>query len=216
MERILCVLIGYVCGLFQTSYLIGRLHGIDIREYGSGNAGTTNALRTLGKKAGALTLLGDILKPMAAFLICWLLFHGPHPENWKLLCMYGCLGAVLGHVFPFYMGFKGGKGIASMAGMGIIFGNVPMIVICLILFFVTVALTRYVSLGSLLIISAFAVMNVVFGQLGWLADMAPPYVYEWYGILAVYVVLAFWKHRANIGRLLRHEENKLSFGGKKE
>ena len=74
MERILCVLIGYICGLFQTSYLYGKVHGIDIRNYGSGNAGTTNALRTLGAKAGAITLLGDCFKCVVAVVIVHLIF----------------------------------------------------------------------------------------------------------------------------------------------
>ncbi len=109
MIRLCCIAIGYLCGLFQTSYIIGRMYHTDIREHGSGNAGTTNALRTLGKKAGLLTLLGDLCKPMLAYLIIYLLFHGSYPDLWKLLCMYGCAGAVLGHVFPFYLGFKRGK-----------------------------------------------------------------------------------------------------------
>ena len=74
MERIICLIIGYICGLFQTSYIIGRMHKTDIREHGSGNAGTTNALRTFGKKAGALTLLGDILKCVIAVLLANLIF----------------------------------------------------------------------------------------------------------------------------------------------
>ena len=88
MERILCVLIGYICGLFQTSYLYGKVHGIDIRNYGSGNAGTTNALRTLGAKAGAITLLGDCFKCVVAVVIVHLIFGKSHPEMIRLLGMY--------------------------------------------------------------------------------------------------------------------------------
>lgn len=210
MIRILCILIGYVCGLFQTSYIIGRLHHIDIRNYGSGNAGTTNALRTLGKKAGALTLVGDLLKPMVAYLIVYLLFHKSYPEMWKLLCMYGAAGAVFGHVFPFYLKFHGGKGIATIAGMGIIFGYWPIIVTGVLVFVGVTALTKYVSLGSLCLMLGFLVETIVFGQLGMLS-IKPPYLYEWYGIAVIVVALAFYKHRGNIKRLLHHEERKLSF-----
>jgi len=91
MERILCVLIGYICGLFQTSYLYGKVHGIDIRNYGSGNAGTTNALRTLGAKAGAITLLGDCFKCVVAVVIVHLIFGKSHPEMIRLLGDSGAL-----------------------------------------------------------------------------------------------------------------------------
>ena len=92
MERILCVLIGYICGLFQTSYLYGKAQGIDIRNYGSGNAGTTNALRTLGAKAGAITLLGDCFKCVIAVVIVHLIFGKSHPEMIRLLGLYAAAG----------------------------------------------------------------------------------------------------------------------------
>ncbi len=215
MVRIICVLIGYICGLFQTSYILGKISHIDIRDYGSGNAGTTNALRTLGKKAGALTLLGDLCKPMIAYLIVWLLFHNKYPEMAKLLCMYACAGAVLGHVFPFYLGFKGGKGIATIAGLGIIFGFWPLTLSGVLVFVAVAALTRYVSLASICLMILFMVEMVVFGQLGMLRSIQPPYLYEWYGIVFVVSGIAICKHKANIKRLINHTENKLSFSGKK-
>lgn len=211
MIRLCCIAIGYLCGLFQTSYIIGRMYHTDIREHGSGNAGTTNALRTLGKKAGLLTLLGDLCKPMLAYLIIYLLFHGSYPDLWKLLCMYGCAGAVLGHVFPFYLGFKGGKGIASIAGLGIIFGNVPIILSCMLVFILVVAITRYVSLGSIVMMLLFLIEVVVFGQLGWFPALSGTSLYEWYGIVAVLVALTIYKHRENIKRLFAGNEKKLSF-----
>ena len=85
MERLICIIIGYVFGLFQTSYIYGRLHGIDIRKCGSGNAGTTNMLRTLGTKAGAITLLGDAFKSVIAVLVVRKLFAGKHPDMLPLL-----------------------------------------------------------------------------------------------------------------------------------
>ena len=101
MVRVICLLIGYVCGLFQTSYLIGKFHHTDIRQHGSGNAGTTNALRTFGKKAGALTLLGDCLKCVAAILIVRAVFGKTYGDIVPLLSLYGAFGCVLGHNFRF-------------------------------------------------------------------------------------------------------------------
>ncbi len=121
MVRIICLLIGYAFGLFQTSYIYGRTKGIDIREHGSGNAGTTNALRTLGKKAGAITLAGDCIKCILAVLTVRLIFGASHPEMLKLLTVYAAAGTILGHNFPFYLGFRGGKGIAATAGLIISF-----------------------------------------------------------------------------------------------
>ena len=117
LERIVCLLIGYGFGLFQTGYFYGKRNGIDIRKHGSGNAGTTNALRTMGKKAGAITLLGDCMKAVLAILLVTLIFQKGHPEEIMLLKLYAGAGCVLGHNFPFYMNFKGGKGIAASVGM---------------------------------------------------------------------------------------------------
>ena len=110
----ICLLLGYAFGCFSTGYFVGKLHHIDIRQYGSGNAGTTNALRTLGKKAGAMTFLGDVLKCIIPILfIRHILFVGV--EYLPLLVLYTAVGVVLGHNYPFYLHFKGGKGIAAMA-----------------------------------------------------------------------------------------------------
>ena len=106
MERIACLFIGYLFGMFQTSYLIGKYHHMDIRQYGSGNAGTTNTLRVLGTKAGLIVLAGDILKCILAIAAVRLLFAGGvHEDMYYLLAMYAALGAILGHDYPFYLGF---------------------------------------------------------------------------------------------------------------
>lgn len=117
MIRIVCLAIGYCFGLFQTAFIYGKMHGIDIREKGSGNAGTTNALRVLGKKAGLIVFLGDALKAVFAMVLVHFLFENSHPEMGALLRIYAGAGVVLGHNFPFYMGFKGGKGIAATGGI---------------------------------------------------------------------------------------------------
>ena len=115
MERIICLAIGYVCGLLQSGYLVGKLHHIDIRKSGSGNAGSTNALRVMGWRAGLMTFAGDVLKCFAAVLIVRGLYHGSNCL--ALLMMYAGAGVTLGHNFPFYMKFKGGKGIAVSFGV---------------------------------------------------------------------------------------------------
>ncbi len=99
--RLLCVCIGYVCGLFQTGYIVGKLKGIDIREHGSGNAGTTNILRTMGAKYAGIVLLGDALKCGLAILITSLLFSRTMPGIEPLLSLYASFGVILGHNFPF-------------------------------------------------------------------------------------------------------------------
>ena len=108
LERLICILIGYVFGLFQTSYIIGKIHKTDIREHGSGNAGTTNALRTFGKKAGAMTLLGDCLKCVFAIVAVRLIFKEKSADILPLLSIYAVAGCVLGHNFPVTLGFRGG------------------------------------------------------------------------------------------------------------
>lgn len=211
-ERIICLAIGYVFGLFQTGYFYGKAHNIDIRKYGSGNAGATNTLRTLGWKAGVITFLGDLCKSMLAILVAWLIFRNRYPESVQVLKMYAGFGAVLGHNYPFYLKFKGGKGIASTSGF-ILACFLPTAPICLVLFVAAVALTRYVSLGSILVAISFFVQLVIFGQTG-LISLPAEHRVEIYVIGGIFSLLALWKHRANIKRLLTGTENKI--GGKKE
>ena len=199
MERLVCLLIGYIFGLFQTGYFYGKTQGVDIRKMGSGNAGSTNALRTMGNKAGMITLLGD---------------GQSHADILPLLSLYTGFGAVLGHNFPFYLKFKGGKGIAVTAGM-ILSTDIRIAAVCLIVFIVIVAVTRYVSLGSLVISVLFLVGLVVDGQMG-MFGMAQKYLFEMYGIGALFVLSAFIRHRANIGRLRNGTESKISFSKKKK
>ena len=206
MERIICLVIGYVFGLFQTGYFYGKSKGIDIRQHGSGNAGTTNTLRVLGTKAGLIVFLGDCVKCILAVAVARSLFGKAHPEMIFLLCVYAAAGAILGHNFPFYMNFKGGKGIAATAGL-ILSLHPVFIPMMLILFFGAFLLTHYVSLGSLLVYMGLMVEMIICGQLG-LFGMSQAYLNEMYVVTALLAVMAFWKHRTNIGRLLRGEERK--------
>ncbi len=214
LSRGICLVIGYIFGLFQTGYIYGKAHNIDIRQQGSGNAGTTNALRTLGWKAGLITFIGDLGKAMLAMLAAWLLFHEKYPDGAKLLEMYAGFGAVLGHNFPFYLKFKGGKGIACTSGFILAFCPL-MAPICLILFIGAVAITRYVSLGSILVVVSFFIQLIVFGQMDWLR-VAPDLLPEVYVVGGLFTLLALWRHRANIKRLLSGTENKLSLHKTKE
>lgn len=115
--RIVSILLGYLFGLFPTGVLYGKAHNVDIRSKGSGNSGMTNSLRVLGWKAGVVVFFGDCLKAVAAMVIIWAVARTRYPDAVKLLELYAGFGAVLGHNFPFYMKFKGGKGIASSVGI---------------------------------------------------------------------------------------------------
>lgn len=212
MERLICLAIGYALGLFQTGYLYGKMKGIDIRNHGSGNAGSTNALRTLGIKAGILTFLGDCFKCVAAVVLARLLFASSHEDILPLLSLYAGFGAVLGHNYPFYLRFKGGKGIAATAGM-MLATDIRMAALCLFVFVVIVAVTRYVSLGSLTVTALFLAEIVVAGQMGEFG-MTQIRLLEMYGVGLLFVFSAFFQHRANIKRLREGTENKI--GAKKK
>lgn len=206
MERIFCLVIGYIFGLFQTAYIYGKLHGIDIRNYGSGNAGTTNTMRVLGTKAGLLVLFGDIIKCILAIVVTGMLFGKSHPDMVYLLKLYAAAGAILGHNFPFYLQFKGGKGIAATAGLILSF-HPYFIPVGVILFFGTFFTTHYVSLGSLLVYAGFMIEIVIMGQKG-LFGMSQAHLIELYVIAAFLTIMAYYKHRENIVRLLKGEERK--------
>lgn len=210
MERIICIAIGYICGLFQTGYLIGKLNHIDIRSKGSGNAGSTNALRVMGVKAGFLTLLGDCMKCVLAVIICRLLFQNSLPDELPLLSLYAGVGATLGHNYPCWLKFKGGKGIAVLAAIYLI-TNPWMTLSGIVVFVGVVALTRYVSLGSLLVSLLYPIELVIIGQMG-IISMTANHMYELYAVGFFICALAWWRHRANIVRLSKGCENK--FGKK--
>lgn len=217
MERLICLAVGYVCGLFQTGYLVGKMNHMDIRKKGSGNAGTTNALRVLGWKAGAITFFGDVLKCVAAFLVTYFMYRGS--DRMPLLDMYAGAGVTLGHNFPFYMNFKGGKGIAVMAGLVVVnsFWHLPqsllLIPATLAFFLLPVVLTRYISVGSLAAYTVFWIEMVIAGQIGWF-QMEAAGCFELYAVLFLLTALAWYRHRENLKRLAKGTENK--FGAKKK
>lgn len=212
MVRFLCLAIGYVFGLFQTGYIYGRMHGIDIRDHGSGNAGSTNMLRTLGTKAGLITFAGDCIKCILAVVLTRALFGKSHEDILPLLAFYAAAGTILGHNYPFYLKFRGGKGIAATAGLVLSF-NWIMAVLGIIVFFTTFFVTHYVSLGSLLVYVGIMIELVILGQSGYF-HMSQAHLLELYGVALVLAVLAFWKHRENIKRLMNGTERKTYLSSK--
>ncbi|AMM50537.1 acyl-phosphate glycerol 3-phosphate acyltransferase [Rufibacter sp. DG15C] len=205
-------------GMFLAAYLIGALptavwvgqayYGIDVREHGSGNAGATNTFRVLGKKPGAVVMLVDIFKgwtatSLAGFLLIFEAIPAEQVVLYKILL--GTL-AVIGHVFPVYVGFKGGKGVATLMGM-VLAVQTDVALICLGIFIIVLLAFKYVSLGSMLAAIAFPLLLL-------LPKFHPeePLMMV-FGVLIALLVI--FTHRKNIGRLLQGVESKISFGGKK-
>ena len=200
-------LISLVIGLITTGYFYAKHVNVDIRKMGSGNIGTTNTFRTLGKKAGIIVFLGDGFKGVFAVLLVWLIFQNRYPQGIKILEAYAGLGAVLGHNFPVHLKFKGGKGIAATAGMMLAFcpWAVP---VCMVLFGLSIFVKRYVSVGSLLVCLGFFVQTIVFGQNGILGAPAQALT-EIYIVVGIVCVLGVIRHQSNIKRLLNGTENKV-------
>ena len=209
MIRLLCLILGYFFGAFQTAYFYGKLHGIDIRTMGSGNAGTTNTLRVLGTKAGLIVLAGDVLKTVLAIVVARFLIISRfgNPDMEYLLVLYTAAGAILGHNFPFYMQFRGGKGIASTFGLMLSIHPwfIPM---GFVMFLGAYLVTHFVSLGSLLIYFGFVVQMVIMGQTGCFGQLSQGILNEMYLISFLLMAMAYWKHRENIKRLLTGTERK--------
>ena len=213
LERVICLVTGYLLGsIIQAGYWYGRFKHIDIRKYGSGNAGTTNVMRTLGKKAGMTTYLFDALKPIMCMAIIHFVF-GNKNGNELLLMMYGGLGVVLGHNFPFYLNFKGGKGIAASSGVVISLMLFPkycfmFTVFGILTFALAAKISRYVSLASLIGMAMFFVEFLIWGFLGWLPLTGTSLV-EGTVIVFALAALAFIRHRSNIVRLVHGTERKI-------
>jgi len=194
----ICLLIGYLFGCIETGYIVGKVNHVDIRNYGSGNSGTTNALRTLGWKAGAITFLGDVLKSVIACLLVRFVIYPDLGMDTLLAVLCTGLGVVLGHNYPFWLKGKGGKGIAATGGVMCVF-DLRLAAIALLVFVIAVAITRYVSLGSLLVSIIFPI---------WVAIMYSGNV-SMLIVSLIFAGLAIYKHRANINRLLHGTERKI-------
>lgn len=191
--------VGYLFGCFQTGYFVGRINKIDIRDYGSGNAGTTNVLRTLGFPWALLTFLGDACKGLIWVMIVKHFVVPVIPgANEKNLILFAGLGAVLGHNYPFQLGFKGGKGIATTAAIMIGF-DWRIGLLGMGIFILVCALTRYVSLASLCLAASLPIQVLFY------------YPGQWgiFFLVLLYTFSAFYRHKANIKRLMSGTESKL-------
>ena len=206
MLRILLLIIGYFIGNIETGYIFGKIHKMDIRNYGSGNAGATNTLRVLGAKAGLVVFLGDFCKSLIPCLVVRFIFRDNISLSYIYMLYIG-LGVVLGHNFPFYLGFKGGKGVASTAGI-IMALDIRIAVVCLAVFIITVAITRYVSLGSIFVMFILIGMSHFLVKFSYgFGEGASPM--EFRLLTAAVGLLSIFMHRANIKRLLSGTENKI-------
>ncbi len=206
MERFICLVLGYAFGVIQTGYFVGKANGIDIRDVGSKNSGTTNVLRTLGTKAGLIVFAGDALKCIIAVVVMKMIFGEKYADILPLLVIYTGAGVIIGHNFPFYMKFKGGKGIAATGGMIIAFDPLCL-VLGLLTFFTTFFITHFVSLASLLVYAGFMIELIVLGETGHFG-MTRAFLYEMYAVGFFLTIMAYWKHKENIKRLLTHSERK--------
>lgn len=198
----LFLLIAYLIGAIPTAVWYGQyFFKIDVRQHGSGNAGASNVFRTLGKKAGIIVMFFDILKGIIATSLAFLLFKFNFISNQNLPYCQLAFGliAVIGHVFPVYVGFRGGKGVATM--MGVMIALVPMVsLICGLIFILVVALSKYTSLGSILAAVTFPIAI-------YLTETQP--IYFWFSLIcAVFII---YKHRSNITRILDGTENRLDW-----
>ena len=205
---LIATLVGaYLLGSIPSAVWIGKaFYGVDVRQHGSGNAGTTNVMRVLGKKAALPVFIIDGLKGyLAVALAAWSGLEAGSPE-WLYLKMALCIVAVVGHMFPIFAGFKGGKGVATLVGAMFAF-SVGGILLCLATFAIIVAYTKYVSVGSMVGGLLLPFYSALCGQSDWRLMI-------FFGCISL---LLFYTHRSNIGRLLHGTENKTYlFGGKKE
>lgn len=205
IKGIIAVIFAYLLGSISNSIIVGHMFGVkDIREHGSGNAGSTNVLRTIGIKAAALTFIGDVLKGVIAPLLAYYFCDKSLP--WTLAAGYA---AIFGHVFPLFFGFKGGKGVATSFGavltISILTGKFYIPLLLLAVFVTVVAASRYVSLGSVLVMAAYPII-VAFLFKG-------NYAYIVFAVLTA--LTGILKHKKNILRLLNGNESKIGESKKK-
>ena len=203
---IIVTIIAYLLGSISFSVIISKkIAGFDVREKGSGNAGTTNVLRTVGKKASIITLICDVLKGVVAILVAYIagLILKDSVDKALLIQLAG-LAVIIGHTFPIFFGFKGGKGIATALGV-LLITNWNIGLICLVFALVLMIITKMVSLGSLAAAVLFPILIIFMPHTSYLVDGN----YIIYGILIAALVI--FNHRANVKRLLTGTENKIDF-----
>ena len=209
IEYVIMAIIAYCIGSINFSVIISKkVAGFDVREKGSGNAGSTNMLRSVGKKAAAITLLFDILKGVVSIVISIIIGNLIDGINKELLLQIAGIAVVIGHTFPIFFGFKGGKGVATSLGI-LLMSNWKIGLICLVFALVLMALTKMVSLGSCAAAVLFPVLTLFINDsYTVLTDGKKGSIYLIYSVILAIIVL--YNHRSNIKRLLNGTENKLS------
>ena len=204
IECAVMAIIAYLIGSINFSVILSKkMAGFDVREKGSGNAGTTNMLRSVGKKAAAITLVLDILKGVVAILIAMAVGRIFKNSNGALLVQVAGVAVILGHTFPIFFKFKGGKGVATSLGV-LIMSNWQIGLICLVFALILIALTQMVSVGSIAAAILYPVLTLFIPQ-----NYIVPGNYLIYSI--VLAVIIVFNHRENVKRLLSGTENKISF-----
>ncbi|MCR5586335.1 MAG: glycerol-3-phosphate 1-O-acyltransferase PlsY [Lachnospiraceae bacterium] len=201
LKYILCLVLGYLIGSISNGLLIAKIKGVDLRNEGSGGTGTTNVLRTMGKLAALMTFVGDLAKVILPIVLIRI-FLG-NSTDWYLLSLYYGLGAVLGHCYPLYFQFKGGKGIAVTTALICATSHPKVIIYGVIAFVLVVVITRYVSVGSLLVVPIVLVINTI------MYHRTDELFVHMLIISLLIGALDYFRHRANIVRLFHGEENKL-------
>ena len=210
LAYIVIAIIAYLIGSVNFSIIISKkMEGFDVREKGSGNSGTTNMLRSVGKKAAAITLICDILKGVISIVIAIIMGNIIKNLDRELLLQIAGISVVLGHTFPIFFGFKGGKGVATSLGV-LLMSNWQIGLICLVFALVLMALTKMVSLGSCGAAVLFPVLTLFINEhYTVLTEGKNGNVYFIYSVILAIIVL--YNHRSNIKRILNGTENKLSF-----
>lgn len=210
VEYIIMAIIAYCIGSLNISIFISKkMGGFDLREKGSKSTGATNVLRTLGKKAAAITLLFDVAKGIVAIAISMIIGNIVKGTNQELLLQTAGIAVVIGHTFPIFFGFKGGKGVATSLGI-LLMSNWKIGLICLVFALVLMVLTRMVSLGSCGAAILFPVLTLFINDsYTVLNEEKSGSTYLIYSIILAIIVL--YNHRSNIKRLLNGTENKISF-----
>lgn len=204
VECAIVAIIAYLIGSVNFSVILSKkMAGFDLRDKGSGNAGTTNVLRTVGKKAAIITLICDILKGVVAILIAILANKLVEGSNGALLVQFAGVAVILGHTFPIFFKFKGGKGVATSLGV-LIMSNWQIGLICLVFALILIALTQMVSVGSIAAAILYPVLTLFIPQ-----NYIIPGNYLIYSV--VLAVIIVFNHRENVKRLLKGTENKISF-----
>ncbi|MGE5615140.1 MAG: glycerol-3-phosphate 1-O-acyltransferase PlsY [Bacillota bacterium] len=198
IKLVLAAIAGYLLGSLNSSLITGMFYGVDIRKHGSGNAGMTNALRTLGKKAALFVLLGDFAKGVLAYLAGYYIYGGGQGG------MVAGTAAIVGHVWPVFFRFKGGKGVLTTLAVLLLI-DWPIALGLLGVFIIILILTKYVSLGSIVAAFLFPIASLVFER------SLETVIFS--GVIALLVIV---KHRTNIKRLLDGTESKFSFSKKPE